>query len=127
MRTINKKRAELLVPIFRKARNEEEEEERMMFDVDCQLTVNSLASQLLRGTFSYKEDRQCSGCTHTTSTILPTLSANESLLSDFSNLSEAILSNFGDAVCALCSTELNTVDSEFGQFLFIEVSDTNFH
>lgn len=127
MRTINRKRAELLVPIFRKARSEEEEERRLMSNVDCQLTVNSLVNDLLSGTFSYKEDRECSGCTHADTRTLTKLTANESLLPDFSNLSEAILQNFGDATCALCTKDLKIVDSEFGQLLFIEVSNTNFY
>lgn len=121
MRTINKKRADLLIPIFRKPQNEDEEEQRMIHGLDCQLTVNSLVSQLLRATFSYKEERECSGCTHKNSRTLPTLMANQSLRPDFTNLSEAVLANFSDPVCELCNNTLNISATEFGQCIFIEV------
>lgn len=127
MRTINKKRADLLIPIFRKPQDEAEEERRLTCSLDCQHTVNSLVSQLLSVTFSYKEERQCSECTHTDSRTLPTLMANQSLLPDFTNLNEAVLANFSDPVCELCNNNLNIIATEFGQCVFIEVIIFDFY
>lgn len=122
MQTINKKRAELLAPIFQ-PQNEQEEEENLMYgDVDCQFTVNSHASRLLMGTYSYKEARRCDSCTITDSRQLPIISANNSLLPDFSNLAVAVLENFTNPVCHLCSNNLTIVEREFGQCIYIEVN-----
>lgn len=118
MKTVNKKRAELLTPIFGRPQNEQEEEEQM---IDCQLTVNSLAGQMLKETFSHREERRCNQCTFADFRNSPTLMANRLLLPDFSNLSDAVLENFGNSVCSMCQNAL-TVDSEFGQLLFLEVN-----
>lgn len=122
MRVVNKIRAELLTPIFRKPRSEEEAEEEMLLSLDCQLTVNSLAGRLLMGTFSYREDRQCNNRNLKDMRNLPKISANQSLLPDFSNFDDAVLENFSNPVCHSCNKNLTITNVEFGQLLFIEVN-----
>lgn len=122
MRTVNKKRAEVLAPIMCAPQNEQEEEESLAFEsVDCQFTVNTLASRLLMGTFSYKDVTRCGTCTAEDTRELPIISANESLLPDLSNLTDAVMSNFPNLVCHLCESQ-RTVEREFGQFFYIEVN-----
>lgn len=125
MRTINKRRAEVLAPIMCAPQNEQEEEEKLMFQsVDCQFTVNSLAIRLLNGMFSYKDVTRCGKCTAEDTRELEIISAHPSLKPDFSNLADAVILNFPDLVCHLCENE-RTVEREFGQCLYIEVNDSS--
>lgn len=122
MRTINKKRAEMLAPIFKNPESEEDEEEHL----DCQFTVNALASKLLMGTFSCKETEEpCStaDCPFTpqNSKEYPLLTIHPSLRPDFTNLVEAIAENFPDnRLCPECNKEL-IVKREYGRFIFLQV------
>lgn len=127
MRTINKKRAELLTPILGKPMNEQEEEDRVMTKVNCQFTVNALAYKLLIGTFSYKEDMRCDICeSPTESREVPIVTTHQSLLPDFSNFTDAMLASFIHPTCPMCTENLTIVEREFGQCLYIEVHDLYF-
>lgn len=121
MRTINKKRTEMLAPIMKTPETEQEEEERIMQDFDYRFSVNGLAHNLLLRTFSYKEKAQCNNCLSVPRTIeVSILDTNEQLLSDFSNLIDAVLQTFPDRVCVECRQNLS-IESEFGQFIYIQV------
>lgn len=129
MRTVNKMRAEMLTPIFKIPETEHEEEARLIdavSDVDCQFTVNALASKLLMGTISCSEEvASCdtSSCSSTLqSAEYQTLNASQSLRSDFSNLADAIVENFPDfRLCPDCEKELD-ITRQFRRFIFIQVS-----
>lgn len=120
MQSINKKRAEMLTPIFRNPENEEDN----TVHLDCQFTVNALAAQLLAGTISCKEAEAPCGtpdCPYAPkSSVRPMLTLHTSLRPDFTNLVEAIEANYRDAFCQDCQKEL-VVTREFGQFIFFEV------
>lgn len=120
MRTINKKRADLLAPMLAAPQNEQEQEERLMLDnLDCQFTVNALAFKLLMGTYSYKEEMQCE-CSFKDTRESPIMKAQNPLSVDFSNFIEAVVANLPDPVCPLCKRVL-TIEREYGQYSFIEV------
>lgn len=123
MRTINRKRAEILTPIMQRDETEEEAEESALEDLDCQFTVNAFASKLLLGfgAYSYTETAKCRNCPSETKTSeFSTLNTHSSLRVDLSNLVEAVLANFPDPLCYQCQDE-KTVEFQFGQFVFIQV------
>lgn len=123
MRTINKKRAELLTTLLKEPENEQEHEEATINDsvrADCKFDFNGLASILLQGTHSIIEKAECIACRTHSMNIQSKFSAGESLNADFSNFVGVLFENFPEHICGECN-EPQTVSREFGNFVFIEV------
>lgn len=117
----------MLAPIIAKPRNEEEELAQMelVTDMDCQFTVNAMASNLLKGVFSIKETRHCDECKTSDIREVPVVSVHTSLRADLSNFTDALLASFIDPACSECNVILTIDEREFGSFLLLEVSDCN--
>lgn len=121
MRTVNANRAKLLTNVMKKAETEQEiEDELWQEEVDCQFTVNALASKLLAGIASLKENGRCECSYGFENHEFSMISVSQSLKADFSNLAASIIENLGYQSCPECSTEL-TIEREFGTFIFIQV------
>lgn len=141
MRTINKKRAEMLSkfvkptvdqvyiePEDRTKTAEIDENIRALFDIydmDCQFSVNGLVSKLLHSfTYSLKETSICKNCGESDIihvSKLPIIGASNALKIDYGNLVAAIGDNFPDYKCDDCNS-YKEVQREFGQHVFIEVN-----
>lgn len=141
MRTINKKRAEMLSkfvkptidsvyiePEERTETQEIDEDIRAIFDtydMDCQFSVNGLASKLLHSfTYSLKETSVCNNCEESAITgvsALPIIGASNALKTDYGNLVMSIEDNFPSYKCDDCNS-YKEVQREFGQHIFIEVN-----
>lgn len=122
MRTINKRRAEILAPLLSPQTEQEEEEALDSKDLDCQFTVNAIARRLLQGTFSYREERRCDNCKTADIKEDEIISTHLSLKSDFSNFAQSIVDNFAEGTCLNCNSILTTVKQEFGQCLYVQVN-----
>lgn len=112
MRTINKKRAELVYNEHRSS--------------DCAVVVTDIIQRFLKNLPSYIETGAClrKGCLSAkreSNHPLITLN-NEVFDHNFNNLAQAILTNFPSATrCSKCRQPLTNCERTFGDSIFIEV------